>query len=58
MGQRRARFGLSFWFAPGGEKGVVECAYVEGDGQYARFFTLLLGKNGVEERKSISNTER
>ncbi|EDH6072753.1 malate dehydrogenase, partial [Salmonella enterica subsp. enterica serovar Typhi] len=38
-----------------GEKGVVECAYVEGDGQYARFFSqpLLLGKNGVEERKSI-----
>jgi malate dehydrogenase len=34
---------------------VVECAYVEGDGQHARFFSqpLLLGKNGVEERQSI-----
>ena len=33
----------------------VECAYVEGDGEYARFFSqpLLLGKNGVEERQSI-----
>lgn len=38
-----------------GEKGVVECAYVEGDGKYARFFAqpLVLGKNGVEERKDI-----
>lgn len=38
-----------------GEKGVVECAYVEGDGEYARFFSqpLLLGKNGIEERQSI-----
>ncbi|MCV2963397.1 malate dehydrogenase, partial [Escherichia coli] len=38
-----------------GVKGCVECAYVEGDCQYASFFShpLLLGKNGVEERKSI-----
>lgn len=50
-----ARFGLSLVRALSGEKGVVECAYVEGDGQYARFFSqpLLLGKNGVEERQSI-----
>lgn len=50
-----ARFGLSLVRALQGEQGVVECAYVEGDGQYARFFSqpLLLGKNGVEERKSI-----
>ncbi|MCZ5856088.1 malate dehydrogenase, partial [Escherichia coli] len=29
--------------------------YVEGDGKYARFFAqpLVLGKNGVEERKDI-----
>lgn len=55
MGQAAARFGLSLVRALQGEKGVVECAYVEGDGQYARFFSqpLLLGKNGVEERKSI-----
>lgn len=48
-------FGLSLVRALQGEQGVVECAYVEGDGQYARFFSqpLLLGKNGVEERKSI-----
>ena len=46
---------LSMVRALQGEQGVVECAYVEGDGQYARFFSqpLLLGKNGVEERKSI-----
>ena len=50
MGQAAARFGLSLVRALQGEQGVVECAYVEGDGQYARFFSqpLLLGKNGVE----------
>ncbi len=55
MGQAAARFGLSLVRALQGEKGVVECAYVEGDGQYARFFSqpLLLGKNGIEERQSI-----
>ncbi len=54
MGQAAARFGLSGSRHAGG-KGVVECAYVEGDGHYARFFSqpLLLGKNGVEERQSI-----
>lgn len=51
--------GCPFWSLSGsrhaGEKGVVECAYVESDGHYARFFSqpLLLGKNGVEERQSI-----
>ena len=55
MGQAAARFGLSLVRALQGEKGVVECAYVEGDGEHARFFSqpLLLGKNGIEERKSI-----
>ena len=55
MGQAAARFGLSLVRALQGEKGVVECAYVEGDGQYARFFSqpLLLGKNGVEERQAF-----
>ena len=54
-GSAAARFGLSLVRALQGEKGVVECAYVEGDGQYARFFSqpLLLGKNGIEERQSI-----
>ncbi len=52
MGQAAARFGLSLVLAL---QGVVECAYVEGDGEHARFFSqpLLLGKNGIEERKSI-----
>lgn len=55
MGQAAARFGLSLARALQGEQGVVECAYVEGDGQYARFFSqpLLLGKNGIVERKAI-----
>ncbi|MDR0805388.1 MAG: malate dehydrogenase [Enterobacteriaceae bacterium] len=55
MGQAAARFGLSLARALQGEQGVVECAYAEGDGKYARFFAqpLLLGKNGVETRKDI-----
>jgi len=55
MGQAAARFGLSLVRALHGESNVVECAYVEGDGEHARFFSqpLLLGKNGVEQRKPI-----
>ncbi|PVZ89065.1 malate dehydrogenase [Serratia sp. S1B] len=55
MGQAAARFGLSLVRALSGEKGVVECAYVEGDGKYARFFAqpLVLGVNGIAERKDI-----
>lgn len=51
MGQAACRFGLSLVRAMQGEQGVVECAYVEGDGQHARFFAqpVLLGKDGVEE---------
>jgi len=55
MGQAAARFGLSLVRALQGESNVVECAYVEGDGRYARFFAqpLLLGKEGVAERQDI-----
>ncbi|MBQ4761490.1 malate dehydrogenase [Pectobacterium versatile] len=55
MGQAAARFGLSLVRALQGENGVVECAYVESDGKYARFFAqpILLGKDGVAERKDI-----
>lgn len=55
MGQAAARFGLSLVRALQGESNVVECAYVEGDGEYARFFSqpLLLGKEGVVERRPV-----
>jgi malate dehydrogenase len=55
MGQAAAKFGLSLVRALNGESNVVECAYVEGDGTHARFFSqpLLLGKNGIVERKPI-----
>lgn len=51
MGQAAARFGLSLVRALNGEENVVECAYVEGPGDKARFFAqpIRLGKNGVEE---------
>ncbi|WP_394136277.1 malate dehydrogenase [Aliivibrio fischeri] len=54
MGQAACRFGLSLVKALSGEAGVVECAYVEGNGEHARFFAqpILLGKNGVEEIQS------
>lgn len=55
MGQAAARFGLSLVRALQGESNVVECAYVEGEGKYARFFSqpLLLGKNGIAERRPV-----
>ena len=51
MGQAAAKFGLSLVCALNGEKGIVECTYVEGSGNKARFFAqpVLLGKNGVEK---------
>ncbi|NRN27420.1 malate dehydrogenase [Photorhabdus heterorhabditis] len=55
MGQAAARLGLSLVRGLQGESNVVECAYVEGDGKYARFFAqpVRLGKNGVEEHLDI-----
>lgn len=55
MGQAAARLGLSLVSALSGKDGIVECAYVEGDGKYARFFAqpLLLGKNGIAEHLDI-----
>ena len=57
MGQAAARFGLSLVRALNGEKDVVECTYVEGSGDLARFFAqpVLLGKNGVEKILSYGN---
>jgi len=55
MGQAAAQFGLSLVRALNGEANVVEYAYVEGSGEYARFFSqpLLLGKNGIAERRPV-----
>ena len=51
MGQAAAKFGLSLVRALNGEKDVVECTYVEGSGDLARFFAqpVLLGRNGIEK---------
>ena len=56
MGQAAARFGLSLIKALNGEDNIIECAYVESDGKYARFFAqpIRLGKNGIEERLPIN----
>ncbi|MEQ9861188.1 malate dehydrogenase [Pectobacterium cacticida] len=57
MGRAAACFGLSLVRALQGKKEVVECAYVESDGEYARFFAqpVLLGKDGIIERKKIGS---
>ena len=57
MGQAAARLGLSLVNALQGKSGVVECSYVEGNGEYARFFAqpVLLGKNGIAEFKEIGH---
>lgn len=45
------RFGQSLLRAVMGETGIVECSFVEGDGQYAPFFAqpVRLGPQGIEE---------
>lgn len=57
MGQAAARLGLALVRALQGEEQVIEYAYVEGNGEYARFFAqpLLLGKGGIVERKPIGD---
>ena len=50
MAQAAARFAIALVRGLKGEN-VVECTYVEGDGQYARFFAqpVCLGKEGVQD---------
>jgi len=51
MAYAGARFCLSLVRALNGEDNVVECTYVEGPGEKARFFAqpVLLGIGGVEK---------
>ena len=51
MGYAGARFCLSLVRALNGEDNVIECTYIEGPGDRARFFAqpVLLGRNGVEK---------
>ena len=50
MGQAACRFGLALVKGLQGEENVIECAYVEGDGEHAPFFAqpVKLGKDGAE----------
>lgn len=50
MAAAGARFALALVKGLQGESGVVECAYVEGDGKYAPFFAqpVQLGTEGVK----------
>ena len=49
MGYAGARFCLSLVRALNGEDNVIECTYIEGPGDKARFFAqpVLLGRNGI-----------
>ena len=51
MGYAGARFCLSLVRALNGEDNVIECTYIEGSDDKARFFAqpVLLGRNGVEK---------
>ena len=51
MGQAASRFCLSLVKALQGNNNVIECSYVEGSGENARFFAqpIKLGKEGVAE---------
>jgi len=51
IGYAGARFCLSLVRALNGEDNVIECTYIEGPGDKARFFAqpVLLGRNGVEK---------
>ncbi len=57
MGQAAARFCLSLVNAMNGDQGVVEYAYVEGDGEHNTFFAqaMRLGPNGVEQLLPIGD---
>ena len=49
----RPHVSVCLWCVRCRAKGVVECAYVEGDGKYARFFAqpLVLGKTALKSAK-------
>ena len=57
MGLAAAKFALSLVRALNGEKDIVECTYIEGSGELARFFAqpVLLGQNGVEKILSFGS---
>jgi len=57
MAQAAARFALSLVRAFQGEKGIIECAYVDvdGNGEHPRFFAqpVLLKKEGIDQLQEI-----
>lgn len=55
MGYAAARFTLSLVRALQGQQGIIECAYVESESAFSRFFAqpLLLGPQGVSARRPL-----
>lgn len=55
MGYAAARFTLSLVRALQGRQGIIECAYVESESAFSRFFAqpLLLGPQGVSARRPL-----
>ncbi|WWP00247.1 MAG: malate dehydrogenase [Candidatus Dasytiphilus stammeri] len=51
MGYAASHFVFSLLKALNGSSNIIECAYIEGDGKYAKFFAqpFLLGNQGIAE---------
>ncbi|MBK4765008.1 MAG: malate dehydrogenase [Pantoea sp. Brub] len=57
MGYAATKFCMSLVNALQGKENILEYAYIEGDGKYAKFFSqaFILGKHGIKEYKSFDN---
>ncbi|MEI4259833.1 MAG: malate dehydrogenase [Candidatus Dasytiphilus stammeri] len=55
MASAGAQFIISLFRVLNGEKNIVECAYIEGNGKYAKFFSqpFVLNKEGVSQLKNL-----
>ncbi|VFP80668.1 malate dehydrogenase [Candidatus Erwinia haradaeae] len=60
MAYAATSFCLSLVRALTGESNIIECAYVEGQGEYAKFFSqpLVLGQNGITKYCLIGNLSK
>ncbi|WP_395480162.1 malate dehydrogenase [Candidatus Curculioniphilus buchneri] len=55
MGYAAARFTMSLIWALQGRQGIVECAYIENNTSFSRFFAqpVLLGPQGISARRPL-----
>ncbi|WWO96792.1 MAG: malate dehydrogenase [Candidatus Dasytiphilus stammeri] len=55
MASAAAQFIISLFRVLNGDKNIVECAYIEGNGKYAKFFSqpFVLDQEGVSQLKNL-----